>query len=108
MVATKSTVREALIGPSDATAGFSSEENDDILVTWNQVQTRIIQLTGGDPKNVRDNLSIDDVLNSLDHAQKSDKKAAAKYGEIKKVFNNSLKCIQTVGDIVANGASQVS
>lgn len=64
-------------------------------------------MAGGDRAMIKPGLSIDEVLYCLDDAQADDKKAAGKYGAVKKIFNQTLQCIQTIGGIVADGASQV-
>ncbi|KAH7309813.1 hypothetical protein B0I35DRAFT_440677 [Stachybotrys elegans] len=82
-------------------AGFDQEIND----AWRQVEERVLQMSGGDAGKFRGNLAIEDVLQNLDDNRARDKKASEKYSTIRNVFNRTLQCIETVGGIVADGAS---
>ncbi|KAH6895943.1 hypothetical protein B0T10DRAFT_229685 [Thelonectria olida] len=84
---------------------FESGVDKEINQAWRKVEERVIQMAGGDRSNINPDLDIDNVLQYLDRAQTTDKKAAEKYGTIRNIFNDTLQCIQTVGGIVANGAS---
>lgn len=85
-------------------AMFGPNVDDEINRTWKEVEDRVVQMAGGDRSKIKQ-LGIDNVLQYLDQAQSSDKKAAEKYGAIRNIFNRTLQCIQTVGGIVADGAS---
>ncbi|RKK77751.1 hypothetical protein BFJ69_g6040 [Fusarium oxysporum] len=64
-------------------------------------------VAGGDSSKIKSNLDIDSVLQHLEQSQFKDKKGSEKYGTVKNIFNRTLQCIQTVGGIVADGASYV-
>lgn len=85
--------------------------NKEISAIWAQVQARIIQLAGGDTKKIKTNLSIDGVLARLDLAQEAREESSASkskvYSTIRATFNTTLQVIQTVGEIVSQGASEV-
>jgi ethanolamine utilization microcompartment shell protein EutL len=81
--------------------------DDEITQIWKDVEARVVQMAGGDPSKVKQGLDIDAVLQQLDEAQSKDKKASEKYSTVKNIFSRTLQCIQTVGGIVANGASNV-
>ena len=84
-----------------------SESDDEISRTWKLVEERVIQMAGGDRSKIKQGLRIENVLDYLDEAQAKDAKASAKYSTVKNIFNRTLQCIQTVGGIVADGASYV-
>ncbi|KAF5005699.1 hypothetical protein FDECE_7860 [Fusarium decemcellulare] len=86
---------------------FGAHVDDEITRTWKEVELRVVQMAGGDPSKIKQGLGMNDVLQYLDQAQSKDKKAAEKYGTIKNIFSRTLQCIQTVGGIVADGASYV-
>ena len=98
----------ALVETGYVTTGIEAAEDDSIKAIWNQVTATVIQLAGGDQTKIKDGLSIEDVLDCLEKIQQSDKKAVEKHALIRNAFGNTLKCIQTVGGIVASGAGQVS
>lgn len=83
------------------------EDAEEVKSIWNQIQARVIQLAGGDPNKIKPNLTVEDVLEYIEKAQMSDKKSNEKYESIKGVFNKTLQCIQHIGSIVAEGASEV-
>ncbi|KAI0869430.1 hypothetical protein GGS24DRAFT_163990 [Hypoxylon argillaceum] len=95
------------VSPITARYPFAANSSDEISQVWKQVEDRVLQMAGGDRAMIKPGLSIDEVLYCLDDAQADDKKAAGKYGAVKKIFNQTLQCIQTIGGIVADGASQV-
>ena len=82
-------------------------EQKEIEATWKEVQNKVIELAGGDPKKVQ-TLDINSMLKYVDNIQASDKKKSEKFGAFKSVVNKTLQCINTVGGIVADGASTVS
>ncbi|KAH7199352.1 hypothetical protein DER44DRAFT_887495 [Fusarium oxysporum] len=73
----------------------------------NTVEIRVVQMAGGDCSKIKPDLDINSVLQHLDQSQSKDKKASEKYGPVKKIFNRMFQCIQTIGGIVADGASYV-
>ncbi|CAM1511878.1 Fc.00g093910.m01.CDS01 [Cosmosporella sp. VM-42] len=100
------TSERAVAGGAVTSAAFVGVDNE-IAQTWKQVEERVIQMAGGDLSKINPGLGIESVLRHLDDAAAKDKKASEKYGTIKTIFNRTLQCIQTVGGIVADGASYV-
>ncbi|KAF5548643.1 neutral amino acid permease [Fusarium mexicanum] len=90
-----------------STGVFGKNVDDEVSQIWKQVETRVVQMAGGDSSKIKPNLDINSVLQHLDQSQAKDKKASEKYGTVKNIFNRTLQCIQTVGGIVADGASYV-
>ncbi|KAF4453134.1 hypothetical protein F53441_4131 [Fusarium austroafricanum] len=86
---------------------FGANVDEEVARIWKEVEARVVQMAGGDPSKIKKNLDMNDVLGYLDQAQSKDKKSAEKYGTVKNIFNRTLQCIQTVGGIVADGASYV-
>lgn len=84
-----------------------SDNDDEISRTWKMVEEKVLQMAGGDRSKIKQGLGIESVLIYLDDAQTKEAKASEKYSTIKNVFNRTLQCIQTVGGIVADGASYV-
>lgn len=71
---------------------------------WSQVQARVVQLAGGDSSKIQADLTIEGVLAFLDKAQDA---SAKKDSSIRDAFEKTLQFIDTVGGIVAGGASEV-
>ncbi|CCT70647.1 uncharacterized protein FFUJ_06636 [Fusarium fujikuroi IMI 58289] len=90
-----------------STSVFGTNVDDEVSQIWKQVEIRVVQMAGGDSSKIKPNLDINSVLQHLDQSQSRDKKASEKYGTVKNIFNRTLQCIQTVGGIVADGASYV-
>ncbi|KAL4808834.1 hypothetical protein BDV18DRAFT_157771 [Aspergillus unguis] len=92
----------------------TSALKSEIVEIWSQVQARIVQLAGGDPSKVDGNLTIEGVLQYLDKAEglnlkngKEKQKEGSAGESIRTVFEKTLQFIDTVGGIVAGGASEV-
>ncbi|KAI1760247.1 hypothetical protein GGR53DRAFT_94768 [Hypoxylon sp. FL1150] len=98
---------------SGSTAGSTAEkaaelsEQMEIDAIWKEVNAKVIELAGGDPRRVQKTLDINAVLSYVDNVQASDKKKSEKFGTFKSIVNRTLQCINTVGGIVAEGASTV-
>ncbi|SCO86237.1 uncharacterized protein FRV6_10364 [Fusarium oxysporum] len=90
-----------------STGVFGTNVDDEVSQIWKQVEIRVVQMAGGDSSKIKSNLDINSVLQHLEQSQSKDKKASDKYGTVKNIFNRTLQCIQTVGGIVADGASYV-
>ncbi|CAG1977442.1 unnamed protein product [Fusarium graminearum] len=86
---------------------FGTNVDEEIARIWKDVEARVVQMAGGNPAKIKQGLGIDDVLKYLNEAQVKDKQVSEKYGTVKNIFNRTLQCIQTVGGIVADGASYV-
>ncbi|KAK2673965.1 Fungal STAND N-terminal Goodbye domain [Fusarium oxysporum f. sp. vasinfectum] len=90
-----------------STGVFGTNVDDEVSQIWKQVEIRVVQMAGGDSSKIKSNLDINSVLQHLEQSQSKDKKASEKYGTVENIFNRTLQCIQTVGGIVADGASYV-
>ncbi|KAI3321313.1 hypothetical protein HD806DRAFT_503713 [Xylariaceae sp. AK1471] len=86
---------------------MDSADQKEIEAIWKEVHAKVIELAGGDPKKVRQTLSIEDVLGYIDGAQKTDMKKSEEHAAFKHTVAMTLQCISTVGGIVACGASTV-
>ncbi|OBS23125.1 hypothetical protein FPOA_03683 [Fusarium poae] len=86
---------------------FGANVDEEVTRIWKDVEARVVQMAGGDAAKIKQGLGINDVLQYLNQAQVKDKQVSEKYGTVKNVFNRTLQCIQTVGGIVADGASYV-
>ncbi|KAI0169269.1 hypothetical protein GGR52DRAFT_514396 [Hypoxylon sp. FL1284] len=82
-------------------------EQMEIDAIWKEVNSKVVELAGGDPRKVQTALDINAVLKYVDNVQSSDKKKSEKFGTFKSIVNRTLQCINTVGGIVADGASTV-
>ncbi|KAK6957134.1 hypothetical protein Daesc_002419 [Daldinia eschscholtzii] len=82
-------------------------EQKEIEAIWKDVYNKVVELAGGDPRRVQRTLDINSVLRYVDDVQASSKKKSEKYGTFKTIVNKTLQCINTVGGIVADGASTV-
>ncbi|KAL4785921.1 hypothetical protein BJX76DRAFT_150863 [Aspergillus varians] len=82
----------------------TSALKSEIVEIWSQVQARVVQLAGGDSANIQAKLSIEGVLACLDKAQDQ---SSNKDSSIRGAFEKTLQFIDTVGGIVAGGASEV-
>jgi hypothetical protein len=101
-----------MVAAIPAGAPLSGPDSDavdrrEIDAIWKQVQERVTALAGGDPNKIRKNLDINGVLFFIEQAETKEKKKSEKYGPFKNAVAKTLQCIQTVGGIVASGASQV-
>ncbi|KAH9988834.1 hypothetical protein F4779DRAFT_267706 [Xylariaceae sp. FL0662B] len=92
-------------GPTPEKADLS--EQREVEAVWKEVHNKVIELAGGDPKNVQKTLDIDGVLKYIDGVQSADKKKSEKFGLFKSIVSRTLQCIQTVGGIVTDGVSEV-
>lgn len=81
-------------------------DGQDIEQMWREALVEFHKLSGHDPKKFSE-LSIGDVIGKINQQKELDDKRAAKYGKAKEVLNKTLTCIQTLGSLVAQGASMV-
>ncbi|KAH7040885.1 uncharacterized protein B0I36DRAFT_16446 [Microdochium trichocladiopsis] len=86
----------------------STLERKELENVWRDLKEQVLILAGGNPSNLK-KLDIDDVLLTLDKVatEKAAKKAADKFAWLKDVTGKTLQCIQTVGGMIADGASEV-
>ncbi|KAL5043534.1 hypothetical protein BDW71DRAFT_210204 [Aspergillus fruticulosus] len=82
----------------------TSTLKSEIVEIWAQVQARVVQLAGGDSSKIQADLSVTDVLSYLDKAQDISSK---KDSSVRSTFEKTLQFIDTVGGVVAGGASEV-
>lgn len=93
------------VSPKSPQGFKTSAIKDEIAVIWSQVQARVVQLAGGDTNRIRQDLTIDNVLALLDKVLED---SAPKESAVRSTVDNTLKFIDTVGGVVAGGASEVS
>lgn len=86
----------------------SSADRKEFDTVWKDLKEQVIKLAGGDQTRIR-KLEIEDVLATLDaiSKEKAEKEANDKYRRLKDVTLTTLQCIQTVGGMIAEGASEV-
>lgn len=101
------TVQHVSLPSSSVPRGLDAAANKEISAIWAQFQARVVQLAGGDSNNIKSNLTIEAVLVRLDQAQDTREQSSKVYSTIRSTFNTTLQFIQTVGEIVAQGASEV-
>lgn len=93
---------------SPNTPKATSPEQRDIEAIWRQVHEKVIQLAGSDPQfQIEKTLDIDGVLRRLNALQQAGKKEPEKFTYFKHIVRRTLQCIQTIGGMVADGASTV-
>ncbi|KAI1814233.1 hypothetical protein GGS20DRAFT_429972 [Poronia punctata] len=92
---------------SESSGKMDAADQKEIEAIWSEVHAKVVELAGGDPKKVRQSLSIEDVLGYIDKVQKVDAEKAEEYGTFKNIVSKTLQCISTVGGIVADGVSDV-
>ncbi|KAI1100326.1 hypothetical protein F4804DRAFT_348596 [Jackrogersella minutella] len=104
---TLSTSSTTLSSGSTNEKGSDVSDQKEIDAIWKEVHSKVVELAGGDPKKVQTTLDINAVLLYIDNVQNSNKKKSEKFGAFKHVVGRTLQCINTVGGIVAEGASTV-
>lgn len=93
---------------SPNTPKATSPEQRDIEAIWRQVHEKVIQLAGSDPQfKIEKTLDIDGVLRRLNALEQAGKKEPDKFSWFKHMIRRTLQCIQTIGGMVAEGASTV-
>ncbi|KAF7596498.1 hypothetical protein BBP40_001370 [Aspergillus hancockii] len=101
MVTTVFTLDSSALVPQ----GLDPATNKELSGIWARVQSRVLELAGGDRRRIRP-LDVNGVLSHLDQAQKTDKVSSRKVQVVRDTFNTALQLIQTVGSIAAGAASQ--
>ncbi|KAL4921399.1 hypothetical protein BDW62DRAFT_219545 [Aspergillus aurantiobrunneus] len=89
-----------------APRGTDPDRNEDLAKLWEQVNTRVLELAGGDQKQIQP-LGVKGVLAQLDRAQNKASERSEKTEGVRSAFDRTLKAIQTVGGVAAGAASQV-
>ncbi|KAI1153321.1 hypothetical protein F4825DRAFT_415644 [Nemania diffusa] len=92
---------------SSEPAKIDLADQKEIEAIWKEVNAKVLELAGGDPKKVNQTLSIDDVLHYIDRVQKVDEAKAEEYGAFKNVVSQTLQFIGVVGGIVTDGVASV-
>ncbi|KAI0469130.1 hypothetical protein F4859DRAFT_488674 [Xylaria cf. heliscus] len=82
-------------------------DQKEIEAIWKEVHAKVLELAGGDPRKVKETLTIDDVLNYIDGVQKVEEAKSEEYSTFKNIVGMTLQCIGTVGGIVTDGVSNV-
>ncbi|KAI0433793.1 hypothetical protein F5Y09DRAFT_298217 [Xylaria sp. FL1042] len=95
------------ISTNSDSAKIDLADQKEIEAIWKEVHAKVIELAGGDPRKVQQTLTIDDVLNYVDRAQKAEEKKSEQYGQFKDIMGKTLQCISTIGGIVTDGVSNV-
>lgn len=80
--------------------GFSID--DDLDIVWTQVVAQCSRITNWNLDEMK-NPSIEDVLSNM----KPSTSTPEKHTTAKKIFSNTLKCVQRFGEIAANSAAIV-
>lgn len=92
---------------SSETNKLDLADQKEIEAIWKEVNAKVLELAGGDPKKLQGSLSIDDVLHYIDDVQKVDEEKEEEYGAFKGTVELTLQCIGTVGGIVTDGVANV-
>jgi hypothetical protein len=92
--------------PVPGPLGPALSDNKEIQQIWAEIQEKVASLAQRDGRSVNTGMEIGDVMGTLESTEHRDVEPG-KRDEVKKVFGNTLKVIQTVGGFVADGASQV-
>ncbi|KAI1178306.1 hypothetical protein F4777DRAFT_538203 [Nemania sp. FL0916] len=82
-------------------------DQKEIEAIWKEVNAKVVELAGGDPRRIQQSLSIDDVLKYIDGVHKEEEEEAEEYGAFKEIVGVTLRCIGTVGGIVTDGVGSV-
>ncbi|KAH7176995.1 hypothetical protein EDB81DRAFT_51645 [Dactylonectria macrodidyma] len=90
-------------GPASRLPDSAQQKELDLI--WEQVQAKVIELAGGDPKKIRRHLGISNVIEQIDSY--NDKKNPESTSRLKSAVDKTLQCIQTIGGIVTQGVSAV-
>ncbi|KKZ61982.1 hypothetical protein EMCG_03539 [[Emmonsia] crescens] len=81
-------------------------DGKDIEQMWKEALVEFHKLSGHDPKKFTE-LRVEDVIGKINQQRELDEKKAAKYGKAKDVLDKTLTCIQTLGQLLAQGTSMV-
>ncbi|OJD18304.1 hypothetical protein AJ78_01680 [Emergomyces pasteurianus Ep9510] len=79
---------------------------EDIEQMWREALAEFHKLSGHDPNKFTE-LKVSDVIDKINQRRELDEKKAAKYGKAKDVLDKTLTCIQTLGNLLSQGASMV-
>lgn len=97
---------QQLSSPVPAPLGPALAENHEIQQIWAEIQEKVASLAQRHGGSINPGMQIGDVMGTLESTEHPDVEPG-KRDAVKKVFGNTLKVIQTVGGLVADGASEV-
>ncbi|KAL3479350.1 hypothetical protein BJX99DRAFT_255608 [Aspergillus californicus] len=89
-----------------APRGTNSALNEELSTIWAQVHIRVLELAGGDEKQIKP-LGVKGVLAQLDRSQNKAAERSEKTQGVRTAFDRTLNVVQTVGGVAAGAASQV-
>jgi hypothetical protein len=92
--------KDSATSPRVVIQGFSND--DDLDIVWTQVVAQCSAITNWNLEEKK-NPSIEDVLSKM----KPSMSTPEKHTTAKKIFSNTLKCVQRLGEIAANSAAMV-
>ncbi|CAG7952838.1 unnamed protein product [Penicillium salamii] len=97
---------ERLSSPVPGPLGPALADSKEIQQIWADIQEKVASLAKRNGGSVNTGMQISDVMGTLESTEHPNVEPGKK-DAVKKVFGNTLKVIQTVGGLVADGASQV-
>ncbi|KAK2752745.1 hypothetical protein FQN55_005876 [Onygenales sp. PD_40] len=86
--------------------GNPPDDEHDIDVMWREALVEFHKYSGRDPNSFTE-LKVEDVIGKISQKKEKDEKKAARHGKAKDILQKTLTCIQTLGDLAAQGASMV-
>ncbi|KAM5491983.1 hypothetical protein MaudMau93_001732 [Microsporum audouinii] len=85
-------------------SGPESADDVDIDQMWRETEVEFQNLSGNSTKGLKQ-LSVEEVLASLQQKKEADAKTNARYARVKNAVDKTLVCIQTLGSFAASIAS---
>ncbi|KAJ2980296.1 hypothetical protein NUW58_g6982 [Xylaria curta] len=103
------TLQSSITGMSTGsdTSKVDLADQKEIEAIWKEVNAKVIELAGGDPRKVQQTLSIEDVLKYVDSHQKANAAKEEEFAMFKTVMGTTLQCISVIGGIVTDTVSNV-
>ncbi|KAL4882640.1 hypothetical protein BJY04DRAFT_217136 [Aspergillus karnatakaensis] len=89
-----------------APVGTDPELNEELSTIWAQVHARVLELAGGDEKQVQP-LGVKGVLSQLEAAQGKEAAKSEKNEVVRLAFDRTLSIVETVGGVAVGVASQI-
>ena len=87
---------------------MADDDDFDVDRMWRNVQAEFQRTCQRTLNAKQQNLSVEDVVASLTKVNEKDEKKAVRYKNAKDVLTKTLKCVQLLGGLAAQGASVVS
>jgi len=99
---------QAVVGIAAVTSGDAKVQDEELMVTWRNVQERVRKMAGdnGTSIELKGNINVDQIIQAIDTAQTSGQPSEQK-SKVKKAVGRTLEVIQKVGGAIALGASTV-